>query len=297
MDFYEKSVNFNYNNYYYNEKDDLICNTYSNQFKFNFYPSKENHKTINKWLENGHFYENDVGLFLTNILKLGDIAIDVGANIGLHTLLMSSLVGENGKVIAFEPGNESFNELTQNVKLNNFNNLELKNKALGNGKNKKLKFNDDQFDSGHSSIISEKESNESFSREITVNTLDSHTFKYKKIKVVKIDVEGYEKHILNGCKKLLENNKVRYWIVEYAPHCLAKYGENLSSIRNFFRKYGYDMFVLDPSSSLPKFIPSNAVVHAKLIPNLLFTKMKFINKDWLFEDLTSHINPRNLFKP
>ena len=270
MDFYEKSVYFNYNNYFYSEKDDLTCATYSNQFKFNFYPSKENHKTVNKWLENGHLYENDIGLFLTYILKDGDIAIDVGANIGLHTLLMSSLIGENGKVIAFEPGNESFKELTQNVILNNFHNVDLKNKALGGSKNKKLKFNDSEFDSGHSSVVPEIESNESDSREITVNTLDSYIYKYKKIKVVKIDVEGYEKHILNGCKKLLENNKVRYWIVEYAPHCLAKYGENLSSIRNYFRKYGYDMFVLDPSCSLPKFIPSNAIIHAKVIPNLLF---------------------------
>ena len=55
------------------------------------------------------------------------------------------------------------------------------------------------------------------------------------------------------------------------------------------------MFILDPSCTLPKFIPSNAVIHSKLIPNLLFTKMDFINKDWLFEDLTSHINPINLF--
>ena len=295
MDFYEKSVNFYYNSYFYDEKNALNCNTYSNQFKFNFYPSKENHKTVNKWLENGHLYENDVGLFLTYILKVGDVVIDVGANIGLHTLLMSSLVGKNGKVIAFEPGIESFKELTHNVKLNNFHNVELKNNALGNSRNKKLKFKDSEFDSGHSSIVSEINGNESNSREITINTLDSYTYKFKKIKAVKIDVEGYEKHILNGCKKLLEDNKVRYWIVEYAPHCLAKYGENLSSIRNYFRKYGYDMFVLDPSCSLPKFIPSNTVIHAKVIPNLLFTRMEFINEDWLFEDLTSHISPRNLF--
>jgi len=296
MDFYEKSVNFNFNRYFYSESDDLVCNIYSNHFKFNFYPSKENHKIVKKWLDNGHLYENDVGLFLTYILKIGDIVIDVGANIGLHTLLMSSLIGKNGKVIAFEPGNESFKELTHNVKLNNFHNVELKNKALGNSKNKKLKFNDVEHNSGYSSIIPESESNKSSSREITINTLDSYTLKYKKIKVVKIDVEGYEKHILNGCKKLLENNKVRYWIVEYAPHCLAKYGENLSSIRNYFRKYGYEMFVLDPSCSLPKFIPSNSVIHAKIIPNLLFTKMEFINKDWVFEDLTNHINPSNLFE-
>ena len=297
MDFYEKNVNFKYNRYFYNENDDLVWGTFLNQFKFNFYPNKENHKTANKWLENGHLYENDIGLFLTYILRKGDVAIDVGANIGLHTLLMSTLVGENGKVIAFEPGNESFNELIQNTKLNNFNNLELKKKALGNGKNKKLKFNDDKFNSGHSSIVSERESNESFSRKITVNTLDSQVFKYNKIKVVKIDVEGYEKHILNGCKKLLENNKVRYWIVEYAPHCLAKYGENISSIKDLFRKYGYDMFILDPNCSLPKFIPTNTVIHSKAIPNILFTKMESINKDWLFEALSNHINPRNLFKP
>ena len=64
MDFYEKNVNFKYNRYFYNENDDLVWGTFLNQFKFNFYPNKENHKTANKWLENGHLYENDIGLFL-----------------------------------------------------------------------------------------------------------------------------------------------------------------------------------------------------------------------------------------
>lgn len=65
---------------------------------------------------------NDVyGDFETNIMKNyikeGDIVIDVGANIGYFTLLFSKLVGENGKVFAFEPESKNFELLKKMWKL------------------------------------------------------------------------------------------------------------------------------------------------------------------------------------
>ena len=99
------------------------ANIASKKFKYNFYPEKNNHKTINEWIEKGHFYENDVGLFLTRIIRSKDTCVDIGANIGMHSLLMSSLVGPKGKVIAFEPEKVSSEELRANVKLNNFRNI------------------------------------------------------------------------------------------------------------------------------------------------------------------------------
>ena len=103
----QKLLRFSYNSYYLNEKNILMKKLYQKEFKYNFYPEKNNHQTINSWIKNGHFYENDIGLFLTRIISPKDTCVDIGANIGMHSLLMSSLVGSEGKVIAFEPGKES----------------------------------------------------------------------------------------------------------------------------------------------------------------------------------------------
>ena len=58
----------------------------------------------------------------------------------MHSLLMSSLVGSEGKVIAFEPGKESYEELRANIKLNNFRNIKLKKIILGENSGEEVFF-------------------------------------------------------------------------------------------------------------------------------------------------------------
>jgi len=69
----------------------------------------------------GEYSESEVAVFKA-YLKLGDFSIDVGANIGDLTLPMSSIVGESGKVFAYESHPEVFNTLCANLALNNIKN-------------------------------------------------------------------------------------------------------------------------------------------------------------------------------
>ena len=88
-------------------------------------------------------------VFLNTYYKSKDTCVDIGANIGMHSLLMSSLVGSEGKVIAFEPGKESSEELRANIKLNNFRNIKLKKIILGENSGEKF-FHCSSHDSGTS---------------------------------------------------------------------------------------------------------------------------------------------------
>ena len=72
------------------------------------------------------------------IIKRGDTVIDLGANIGLHTLLFAKLVGEFGHVFAFEPDTGKFEILSKNVKENKHENVTLVQKAVSE-KNDKIK--------------------------------------------------------------------------------------------------------------------------------------------------------------
>jgi hypothetical protein len=61
--------------------------------------------------------------FLNDFLRSGDIFVDIGANIGLFTLIASLRVGHNGKVYSFEPCLNTFRRLVRNVELNRMNNV------------------------------------------------------------------------------------------------------------------------------------------------------------------------------
>ncbi|HEY0707108.1 MAG TPA: FkbM family methyltransferase, partial [Polyangia bacterium] len=65
------------------------------------------------------------------LLKPGDIAIDVGANIGTHTIFFGQRVGPQGRVFAFEPQGMAFRWLAANVALNHLDNVVLFPMAAG----------------------------------------------------------------------------------------------------------------------------------------------------------------------
>ena len=83
-------------------------------------------------------YEPDVTLIFKNEIKNGDIVMDVGADYGYFSLLASGLVGNDGKVYAFEPFPFAYQNLIENIKLNKFTNIIPIQKAVnkGNGKRK-----------------------------------------------------------------------------------------------------------------------------------------------------------------
>ncbi|MCS7109719.1 MAG: FkbM family methyltransferase [Candidatus Micrarchaeota archaeon] len=67
---------------------------------------------------------------LKKIIKKGELFIDVGAYKGFYSLIASELVGEDGKVLAFEPNYKSFEILVKNIKLNSISNIIALNIAL-----------------------------------------------------------------------------------------------------------------------------------------------------------------------
>jgi len=58
------------------------------------------------------------------------VVVDIGANIGYYTLIFARLVGEQGRVFAFEPDPANFSLLAKNVAVNNYHNVELIQKAV-----------------------------------------------------------------------------------------------------------------------------------------------------------------------
>lgn len=68
----------------------------------------------------------------TEHIQPGNTVIDIGANIGYYTILAAQIVGETGKVYAFEPEPKNLTLLKKNVEHNNLTNVVLANKAVSN---------------------------------------------------------------------------------------------------------------------------------------------------------------------
>ncbi len=76
-------------------------------------------------------YEELEAKIMEEKIEMGNVVVDVGANIGLHTLNMARIVGNAGQVFAFEPDPSNFEILKKNAKINNYKNIILEQKAVG----------------------------------------------------------------------------------------------------------------------------------------------------------------------
>jgi len=162
----------------------------------------------------------------------GDTVIDVGANIGYMTSIMSVRVGKTGRVICFEPHPQIYNELYRNVKhwqkMYDWNHIETYLTALSDVKGKgflKAPLENNlgtasliQFDSVDGSVsyredrINIHKGNAGHNGYIVLkDRLDNKLEKLKvhQVDVLKIDVEGHELQVLKGVERLLSRKAIR----------------------------------------------------------------------------------------
>lgn len=96
-------------------------------------------------------YEPKTTSLFKKVIREGDIVVDVGAHIGYYTLLASRLVGDTGKVYAFEPEPRNYDLLLKNLELNNVKNVVAIKKAVSNKKGT-LKFYLSKISLEHSTV-------------------------------------------------------------------------------------------------------------------------------------------------
>ena len=93
-----------------------------------------------------------IGQILT-VLNRDDVAFDVGANVGLHTVFMAKKVGASGRVFAFEPEHIGARTLVENLKLNGLDNVTLFEVALGDQTKGGELYMDSKIGKGSLSLI------------------------------------------------------------------------------------------------------------------------------------------------
>lgn len=179
-------------------------------------------------LEHGE-WEPHVRQIIDASLNEGSVYIDVGANIGLHSLYAAQKVGEGGKVLSFEPNKKLYKLLKANMETNGFlNRTELYNSAVSdhNGTEKFYIYDEHASMSGFMKEHSDFEA-DCFVQDTRVIKLDDVCD--QKVDLIKIDVEGFEYDVLNGARKLIEKNKDNITILfEWQPgDIIERRGEDI----------------------------------------------------------------------
>jgi FkbM family methyltransferase len=171
----------------------------------------------------------DMG-FLLHYLQKNDLFYDIGANVGIYTVLASAV--KKAKTISFEPLPETYEKLLDNIHINRLNNVVAKNIGLSNEKSKLY------FTTNKDTMNSVALKNDKDKQEVDVDTLDNISNKYGIPKVMKIDVEGYETQVLKGANKILTNESFEVIILELNGSG-AKFGFSDDDIHNELLEYGF----------------------------------------------------------
>ena len=179
---------------------------------------------------------------LPKFVKRGSIAVNVGANVGYYSLLLSRLVGHRGHIYAFEPLPINFERLKINIDIN-VDNVTPYNLALGDApKISRYKFNPSinggipNF-GGFSMVGTESEDGN-----IVIETITLDDFVQQRaiqdIRFLKIDVEGFESQVLNGARATVQRFRPTI-MVEYLAMLKTGTDQNVREIQRFMDSMGY----------------------------------------------------------
>jgi FkbM family methyltransferase len=181
-------------------------------------------------------WEKSAIAFFKKSLKDEDIVIEVGANIGAHSLLIGKLIGKKGRLIAIEPTEYALRKLNRNISLNeDISNITVIDKIISDDEYKgKDIFNSDW---------STKSTQSPCSIEFYSSTVDKVVEEclLQKVDMLKVDVDGYDFRVLKGAKKTIERFKPIIF-VELCQYTLNEKGASISGIFSYLNSFGYKCF-------------------------------------------------------
>lgn len=196
-------------------------------------------ESIQRTMFLGKYEAIETGWF-RECVNIGDIVIDVGANFGHYTTLASSLIGGGGRVFAFEPSPVANQALEQMIK--NINNIILIKAAVGKA-NGTVELQLPTTKYLHSPSIIKSDST-FVAHKVPVIALDSFDplTNLGQIKLIKIDVEGYEPDVLEGMKILISNKRVENIFCEFNSWWLERNSSSPQQLLECVLDSGYKIY-------------------------------------------------------
>jgi FkbM family methyltransferase len=194
-------------------------------------------------------YEPEVEKCMRNILRTGNVFIDIGANVGYFSIICAGLVGPVGQVHSFDPHKKVIQLLVESAKRNQYNNIYVNQVALSS-REETLNFvylRNSAFSWTLPIYAMEKSPYLSQVCEELVSAipLDQYvqSMANQDIALIKIDVEGAEYKVLMGARETLLKHSPSI-LIEAQDWSLSRYGHTIDDIFNFLNPLHYRAFDL-----------------------------------------------------
>jgi FkbM family methyltransferase len=187
-------------------------------------------------------YEPDVAHLVRGLLRDGDLFLDVGANLGYHSLLAAA---QGARVYAFEPVPRLLDKLAANVALNGFQErVRIAPRALSDQEGTSTLYVASRLDDGSHSLLPGVEAESVQPIDVRTVTLDGYLAAACESvpTLIKIDVEGCEALVLDGAARTLAALPPPVWIFETGDRLANQLGESAASVIRRFVDRGYRVF-------------------------------------------------------
>lgn len=181
-------------------------------------------------------------------VKEGDVVLDIGANIGYYTLLFARLVGDQGKVFAFEPDPVNFSLLERNVLINGYRNVTLIRKAVWNETGGLRLYLDDRHKGDHR-VYDSHDGRESIVID-AVRLDDYFQDCSSRIDFIKMDIQGAEAMAVDGMRLLLRRNRHVKLLTEFWPVGLKRCGIEPAVFLRMLLSWGFNVYRIEEAPEL-----------------------------------------------
>jgi len=174
------------------------------------------------------------------LVKKGMVVLDIGAYVGYYALIAADLVGESGKVFAFEPEPENYALLLRNMEANGCKNVIPVQKAVSDRNGTVELFLSTENKADHR-IYDSQDGRESIT--IGVTSLDRF-FEGRdcRVDLIKMDIEGSEMAALRGMTRVLKQNDDLKIITEFWPMGLRRFGYSPEEFLDKLTKLGFELY-------------------------------------------------------
>jgi FkbM family methyltransferase len=226
---------------------------------------------IGRWIFKRGTYETELTDYITHNIELGDesVCIDVGANIGWYALTLARTARRRITILAFEPDPLNFRLLSENIALNGCDAVRALRKAVSDTEETKTLYLYPNKNRGRHSLLP---INSQGTVEVHTIALDAFLERERvdprRVVFMKIDVEGYEFHVVNGARKLLDT--VPLILCEYSPGYMRQGGIDPQALISLFREKNY----------LPHSL-QNGELHPMAFAELAASETNDINVFWV----------------
>jgi len=191
-------------------------------------------------------YEDGETEIVKKLVTQGDVVIDIGANFGWYSTLMSSLTGERGRVYSFEVVPEIAKELQENISLNQMTNVVIENIAIGEDDLETDYVYSESWGTGNQKLELLNGGGQLKSGKSRSTSLDSYLLAnaINKVDFIKCDIDGAEVPFIRGAQQTLKSKKP-IMIIEAHERDQRAHGHSCQQLFSELRHIGYRLFSLD----------------------------------------------------